>query len=45
MADGMALPRVITNDYIVDKRTLSLRGKVLGADTTGPRSRESVRFN
>ena len=25
-----------TNYYIVDKRTPSLRGEVLGADTTGP---------
>ena len=37
MADGMSLPRVVTNElyYIVDKRTPSLRGEVLGADTTG----------
>ena len=41
MADGMALPRGITNNYrinycIVDKRTPSLRGEVLRGDTTGP---------
>ena len=32
----MALPRVIANYCIVDKRTPSLRGEILGADTTGP---------
>ena len=36
MADGMTLPYVITNYCIVDKRTPSLRGEVLGAGTTGP---------
>ena len=37
MVDGMALPRVIMHDYcIVVKRTPSLRGEVVGADTTGP---------
>ena len=36
MAHGISLPRVITNYCIVDKRTPSLRGEALGADTTGP---------
>ena len=44
MADTMSLPRVITIELlhggnsgycIVDKRTPSLRGEVLGDDTTG----------
>ena len=37
MADGMVLSRVMRTNYcIVDKRTPSLRGEVLGAGTTGP---------
>ena len=36
MADGTALLRVITNCFNVDHRTPSLRGEVLGVDTTGP---------
>ena len=39
-ADGWALPRVVTKElrayWIEDKCSPSLRGKVLGADTTGP---------
>ena len=37
MADGMALPRVITNELLHwGTRNPSLRGEVLGAHTTGP---------
>ena len=37
MADGMTLPRKITNELLhCGQRTPCLRGEVLGADTTGP---------
>ena len=37
MADGMALPRAITNELLRCGQThSSLRGEVLGADITGP---------
>ena len=37
MADGMSLPRVMTKELLYcGQRTPSLRGEVLGADTTGP---------
>ena len=36
MADGMSLPRVITNELLHYGQTHSERGEFLGADITGP---------